>query len=830
MNLLACVVAISIAGQAAPVPLLSGSEWPAYKGNAGLTGVSGDDSIRPPFKLAWTYRLDGDASSDAGAGVTVAGGKVFVNVHNTRSILALDARTGRFAWEYRETAIGYKTAPTYANGRLYLWLRQRKKAALVVLDAATGKQLWQHPLGVEGIDPHRAGLPILDGKVFCSEGGAEPAVTALDARSGQEVWRTTLGKEDGTCAVCPVAAGNKVFVGTRSAHTWQKSTAGATVALDAATGKVLWRRKGVFPWVSLVSDGQVVACGMFQSENDRFHLLDARTGETLWQAPRRFHYCPASLTRDLVLIKPYGSDIIAVDRQTGKERWQFRGKCTSGCCAPVVAGGHAYLGTGVVSPGDLESILAFRHGHNKESPREKGITGSLHAIDLKTGKSVWHFSTGNTICGEPALAYGRLYLASRDGCVYCFVPARDGEPATPEANDKSAPARPDVVAALLKPQPSDRPRAGKDWPMLGGSPDRAGLELPSFRLPLRPAWKFDTGGRILGAAAVRDGKVFIGSDAGKVFAVDLQTGKPAWEFATGAAVRCSPAVAGGLVYFGSDRGEFHALEVDSGKKRWTFAAGGPVRASPVVVGGVVLFGANDHNLYALDRRTGKKLWSFRAGDYCVEVPPVVHGERVFCAQRTERVYALDLKTGKELWQSYVPVSVEALAYYRERLWVRNVHYLVELDPVTGKRLRVGDASWGWGGMAFQKNRVFVSGIQSQYGTSGATVTDLDQPGKEIDKAPTLEGVRRIRSRPLRGYPRLAAMGSPLVVGEQVCFATVSGKLCLTDPDGKERWAFQPGGTCHATPVAADGFLVVGCDDGHLYAFREKGPTVPGGGS
>ena len=88
----------------------------------------------------------------------------------------------------------------------------------------------------------------------------------------------------------------------------------------------------------------------------------------------------------------------------------------------------------------------------------------------------------------------------------------------------------------------------------------------------------------------------------------------------------------------------------------------------------------------------------------------------------------------------MPISVEALAYYRERLWVRNVHYLVELDPATGKRLRLGDASWGWGGMAFQKNKLFVSGIQSQYGKSGATVTDLDDVGKEITKFPTLEGV------------------------------------------------------------------------------------------
>src|SRR5262249_48632661 len=86
-TLLPCIVAAVVTGQGDPRPRLSGPEWPAYKGDAGLSGVSADDSIRPPFKLVWSYRLDGDASSDAGAGVTVAGGKVFVNVSNTRSIL-----------------------------------------------------------------------------------------------------------------------------------------------------------------------------------------------------------------------------------------------------------------------------------------------------------------------------------------------------------------------------------------------------------------------------------------------------------------------------------------------------------------------------------------------------------------------------------------------------------------------------------------------------------------------------------------------------------------------------------------------------------------------
>jgi outer membrane protein assembly factor BamB len=820
MTLLSCAVLALITAQPAAAQPLNGAEWPGYKGNAGLTGVSTDDTIRPPFKLVWTYRLDGDASSDAGAGVTVAGGKVFVNIHNTRSILALDARTGQFAWEYRDTPIGYMTAPTYADGRLFLLQRHFKKAGLVVLDANSGKELRKQTLKSDGMDPHRAGLPVVDGKVYCSEGGEEPAVTCFDARSGEKIWRTGLGKEDGAAVVCPIVAGGRVFVATRDHHASKPSKAGATFAFDAGDGKILWTRRGIYPVVSLSSDGDAVACGMYQTDHDKFHLLDAKSGATLWDAPRRFHYSPTTLTSDLVLIKPYGTSIFAVDRKTGKERWQFHGKTSSGCCTPVVAGGHAYMGTGVIPPGDLEGTGAFQHGHGKESPREKGISGTLHAIDLKTGKSVWRFSTGNTICGEPALAYGKLYFMSRDGCVYCFAPAKEGEPTTPDAIDKSEPAAPETVAKLLG-EAMDRPRPGKDWPMLGGNGDRAGLPLTTLKLPLEQAWKFNAGGRILGAAAIKDGKAFVGADGGKIAAIDLTTGKPLWEFAAGADVRCSPAAMGELVYCGTEKGEFHALDIATGKKRWTFLAGGPVRASPVVPGGVVLFGANDHHLYALDRHTGKKLWSFRAGDYCVSVPPVVHGGRVYCAQWSERVFALDLKTGKELWRSYIPVSVEALAYHRDRLWVRNVHYLVELDPADGKRLRLADASWGCGGIAFQNNRLFQSGIQSQYGTAGATHVDLDQEGTEMKKAPTLEGVLRLKHKSLYNYPKLAAMGTPLVIGDLVCFAAVSGKLTLTDADGKERWSTQLGDTCHATPVAADGYLMVGCDDGWLYAYRPK---------
>src|SRR6185437_7655075 len=124
--------------------------------------------------------------------------------------------------------------------------------------------------------------------------------------------------------------------------------------------------------------------------------------------------------------------------------------------------------------------------------------------------------TGNTICGDPAFAYGRLYFTSRDGKVYCFAPARDGEPLVPEAVDRSEPAAPAARVQALAAEKAEAAGPGRAWPMSGGRPERSGLEGPPLKLPLEATWKYQTGDRILCSAALADGKVFIGSDSGKM--------------------------------------------------------------------------------------------------------------------------------------------------------------------------------------------------------------------------------------------------------------------------------------------------------------------------
>ena len=82
-----------------------------------------------------------------------------------------------------------------------------------------------------------------------------------------------------------------------------------------------------------------------------------------------------------------------------------------------VAGGYAYMGTGVISPGDLESILAFQHGHDKPSPRERGVV-QLIAEGLSApqiGRTL-HLSTA-TVKTHLQHIYGKLGVSERAAAV-----------------------------------------------------------------------------------------------------------------------------------------------------------------------------------------------------------------------------------------------------------------------------------------------------------------------------------------------------------------------------------------------------------------------------
>lgn len=813
----------------------TGSTWSQHRGNAGGTGVSTDPSVKPPLRLVWSYRCDSDTSGDAGAGLTVGGGKVFCNMQMTRSILTLDADTGAFCWEFTNNATHYQQTSSYADGRLYVWLRGYGRSSLIALDAQTGKPVWNRKLGsTKGVLARRAGPAIEDGKILVADGDGVSAASVIcfEAASGKELWRKTFDVKGGLEVVAPSIAGSKVFTGTKV--TFRRGNRqpihGMAVSLDLNTGKEIWRNTKVVPTRPLISDGKIVVAKFngqpaMKKGIQKLYVLNAATGKEIWSVPIWIVYGTTTITEDKVILKYYGARMVAYDRKTGKKLWESRYGGGSGCSSPSISGDYAYVGTG--SFNDSEGIWAWRFTKPPHHYRgAKGAVWSFHAIDLKSGKSVWHCVTGNNACGDPAIAYGRLYVNSRDGRIYCYEPVKPGETAQPGSPDKSPNAPLARVRKLLA-EKLPAPVPGKDWPTEGGTPLRAGMPAAGITPPLVKAWSLDTRGRILSAPVVQAGKAYVGSLSGKIICADLKSGRKQWEFKTGGEVKASPAIADGVVYCGSDDGKMYALDAATGVKKWEYTCGGPVQCSPAVIGGVLLFGANDYHFYALNRRTGKKLWSFKTEHPLVITTPVVNGDTVYAAQWVDWIYALDAATGKPKWRDCVPISIEKLHFYRDKLYLRSARQIAEYDAVSGKRLRLANASYGYNGLAFAKNLIISAG------TGSAMAVDLGEAGalSRYKDQPALKNVLVVPGKRIAGWPSLASMGTPVVTGDLVTFATVKGRLVVIRPEPasisgkllkhKVVWSAQLGGTCHSSPIVADGHIVVGCDDGKLYAFRSS---------
>ena len=91
---------------------------------------------------------------------------------------------------------------------------------------------------------------------------------------------------------------------------------------------------------------------------------------------------------------------------------------------------------------------------------------------------------------------------------------------------------------------------------------------------LKFKWAFGFPGATFAFAqpTVIGGRVFIGSQAGKLYSLDVSTGCTYWEFDAGAgcaAVPLGPTSAGWTAYVGDRRGNLHAVDAVTGKALWT---------------------------------------------------------------------------------------------------------------------------------------------------------------------------------------------------------------------------------------------------------------------
>lgn len=150
---------------------------------------------------------------------------------------------------------------------------------------------------------------------------------------------------------------------------------------------------------------------------------------------------------------------------------------------------------------------------------------------------------------------------------------------------------------------------------------------------------------------VSEGVVYSGGDAGRLHAVDLESGQELWSADVGEEIRYSIAVAGDLVFANGDKlGEnLHAIDRHNGETVWTRENVG--RAGMAVEDNLYTVGNQCH---AVDPVTGDTLWSREINTHELMYPAYGDGKVYVGADAgsTGSIYALDPETGDEIWSYY----------------------------------------------------------------------------------------------------------------------------------------------------------------------------------
>jgi outer membrane protein assembly factor BamB len=299
-------------------------------------------------------------------------------------------------------------------------------------------------------------------------------------------------------------------------------------------------------------------------------------------------------------------------------------------------------------------------------------------------------------------------------------------------------------------------------------------------------WTFRAG-EMQGDPALDGERVYAATQEGTLYCLNLKGAERiAWSFRAEAPLNGTPASANGRVYIGANDGMFYALDAVTGKIDWSYRAGVEDRALTLfstahIANGRVYVGSADRHLYCFDETSGRLLWKRNAGDW-VRSRPLVIGQTVFVAALNGVVIALREGDGKILWR----------------------------EPAGAVRV-FGDLIGNEEGLLVSDSDLFLTSLSPrdgrvQWRVSLLECAHLNGERELADAAPSL-----FQSSPI------VAQGNVYIGGPDRFVHAVDAET------GKEVWRFETSGKVAAAPIFAEGRVYFGhyAGDQDFYAVDAK---------
>lgn len=518
-------------------------------------------------------------------------------------------------WIWQSGVVGtFQATPIVADGVMYVSL---PFSHVVALDAANGRELWryEHRRRVEKLccGPANRGVAVSNGRVFV--GTVDARLVALDARTGKPLWDVEVAPQPAQTEQASAAMGKAAVTGS--------SGVGIAAAPMVFEDRVIVGITGVGYGLHLDAPragaplGAVIGLPGNYGGIGFLAAYDVKTGERHWRfntvkSPedggwegefRQTTPDGIALNRDLTAERKLA--------ESRKDAWKYGGGSVWNVASLDAETGRLFFGTGNPSP----------QMNDSGRPGDNLYTSSLVAIDVRTGKYVWHWQQvphdlwGYDLASAPVLFEANVKgtkipavgHASKLGWFYAHD-RRDGAllwksaPFVPQENLFARATRDGVRIA-------PGVGGGANWSPVAVDAARQRVFVAAMHMPSRYFLKE------LPAEGDRPAQPYFTVEPsdeprwGVLAAIDLANPSTlAWSTRTDQPlVGGVLALASGVVFTGEGDGHFSAFSADDGKRLWQFNCGAGVNAPPIA------YESNGKPLVVV-AAGGSQIWGYRQGD------------------------------------------------------------------------------------------------------------------------------------------------------------------------------------------------------------------------
>jgi outer membrane protein assembly factor BamB len=331
--------------------------------------------------------------------------KIFYQGDGESVLFALDAKTGATKWKWAEVPSnlwsnqhkninsggGQWDPPSFdGKGNLYVgvsnpapfigttkfpWGSSRPGGnlytdSIVKLDETTGRVLWHYQVTPHDIyDWDLENSPVFgsaNGKPVVIDAGKAGIVVAVDADSGKLLWRTPVGIHNGHDNDNLVAE-KGLYSKLKTPETIEPGDLGGVESQLASNGRTVVAAVNNLP--TTYTDQSVQHSKInFTAGTGELVAIDVSSGTIKWDAKLKSSpYGAATIANDVVFTTTYDGNVYGFSMDTGKKVWST--KLPGGTNAPVAVTGDTLLtAASIAAPGQTPLIAAFRLGGTASFP------------------------------------------------------------------------------------------------------------------------------------------------------------------------------------------------------------------------------------------------------------------------------------------------------------------------------------------------------------------------------------------------------------------------------------------------------------------------------